>query len=57
MDLYFSDQIQIDMGNDDHRALTAFLKIHVRISNKLFTLNSCFGFRTKVISFYIQGPT
>ena len=29
MDLYFSDQIQIDMANDDHRALTAFLKIHV----------------------------
>ena len=38
MDSYFQNELTIDMSNDDHRKLTAFLKEHVSISNVKFSL-------------------
>ena len=38
MDSYFANELTIDMSNDDHRKLTAFLKDHVSTQNLLTDL-------------------
>ena len=34
MDSYFENELTIDMSNDDHRKLTAFLKEHVSVNGQ-----------------------
>ena len=43
MDSYFGNELTIDMSNDDHRKLTAFLKEHVSVTVKLLTINCVLG--------------
>ena len=42
MDLYFTDQLQVDMTNDDHRELMGFLKKHVSSFKNSFDCKTMF---------------